>query len=97
MATYDKEFKKNAVRTALIALENGKPIGQTAKEYGINLKTFYQWVHKYKNDSTNCFVGSGNLKPEDAEIKRLKKELSDALEENAILKKAAAYFAKNQK
>jgi transposase len=32
--------------------------------------------------------------PEDAEIRRLKRELADAQEENAILKKAISIFTK---
>lgn len=42
-------------------------------------------------------VGSGNLKPEDAEIRKLKRENETLKEEVEILKKAAAFFAKNLK
>lgn len=45
----------------------------------------------------SAFPGSGNLKPEDEEMRRLRKENADLREENEILKKAAAYFAKNLK
>lgn len=51
----------------------------------------------YKQDSVNSFVGSGNLKPEDAAMRDLKKRLMDLEEENTILKKAMGIFAKNQK
>lgn len=44
-----------------------------------------------------AFPGSGNLHEADDELRRLRKENMDLKEENAILKKAAAYFAKNQK
>ena len=37
------------------------------------------------------------MKPEDDEVRRLRRQLADLKEENEILKKAAAYFAKNQK
>jgi transposase len=39
-------------------------------------------------------VGKGNLKPEDAEIRRLRKELEDVKEERDILKKALGVFSK---
>ena len=37
------------------------------------------------------------INSDDEEIYKLKKQLADLKEENEILKKAAAYFAKNQK
>ena len=46
---------------------------------------------------TSAFPGSGNLKAEDEEMRKLRKQLADLKEENEILKKAAAYFAKNLK
>lgn len=51
----------------------------------------------YKKDPVNSFVGSGNLKPEDAAMRELNKRIKDLEEENAILKKAMGIFAKNQK
>ena len=41
-----------------------------------------------------AFVGKGNLKPEDAELKRLQKELEEVKEERDILKKALGVFSK---
>jgi transposase len=43
------------------------------------------------------FWGKGNLKPTDEELRRLKRENEELREENEILKKAAAIFAKHQK
>jgi len=43
------------------------------------------------------FPGSGHLTPEDERIRKIEKENRELREENEILKKAAAYFAKNQK
>jgi len=44
-----------------------------------------------------AFVGSGNIKPEEAEMKRLQRENKELREEVEILKKAAAYFARTVK
>lgn len=44
-----------------------------------------------------AFVGSRNIKPEEAEMKRLQRENKELREEVEILKKAAAYFARTVK
>lgn len=51
----------------------------------------------FKEHGMDAFPGKGNLKPEDEEIRQLRRQLADLKEENEILKKATAYFAKNQK
>jgi len=43
------------------------------------------------------FPGSGKLRPDDEHLKKLERQVRELREENEILKKAAAYFAKNQK
>lgn len=63
----------------------------------VHYTTVRDWVRSYKSDGINSFPGSGNLKPEDEDLRRLRRELADLKEKNEILKKAAAYFAKNQK
>ena len=44
-------------------------------------------------EGDGAFLGKG-LKPEEAEIRKLRKELEDVKEERDILKKAARYFAR---
>lgn len=91
---YDKNFKIEVVRRAR---ELGHRVPDLSKELGISENTIYGWIGDFKKSGINSFPGSGNLKPEDEEIRRLKKENYDLREENEILKKAAAYFAKNLK
>lgn len=55
------------------------------------------WIKQYKQAPETSFPGSGHLKPEDEKLKKLEKEIRELKEENEILKKAAAYFAKNLK
>jgi len=78
-------------------VEGGETVSAISRELGISDNTLYTWVSQYRQNNTTPFVGSGRIKPEDLEMKRLQKENRELREELEILKKAAAYFAKNQK
>ena len=91
---YNREFKLEAVRL----LELGqKPAAQLALELGIRRNLLYKW-QKQLAKGEDAFRGSGR-KPIDqrGEVERLKSELKKVSEERDILKKAAAYFAKELK
>lgn len=91
---YDRAFKEQVV---FKILNKEATVREMADELGVHYTTVRDWVRDYKQHGSNAFPGSGNLKPEEEELHKLRKELADLREENAILKKAAAYFAKNQK
>jgi transposase len=91
---YSKEFKLEAIRLA----ENAdKPITDLARELGIRVNQIYKWKQQLSDKREDAFPGHGKQLGKDAEIARLKRELAQAKEENEILKKAAAYFAKELK
>jgi transposase len=91
---YSDEFKINAVKHCL---DQNLTAAQTARELGVNENTMRQWLKTYKQNEEEPFVGSGNLRTEEREIKELKKRIRDLEEENEILKKVAAIFAANRK
>ncbi|KGT72825.1 transposase [Bradyrhizobium japonicum] len=91
---FDKAFKEQVV---LRILAEETTTSEAAKEIGVHYSTVRDWVKNYQQDGSNAFPGRGHLKHEDEEMRRLRRELADLKEENAILKKAAAYFAKNLK
>lgn len=93
---YTKEFKQEAINLAL----KSPSIESTAKELGIPSATLYSWIQKIKkkgNLTTADAKGSKDMAALIEENRRLQKELAIAREEREILKKAAAYFAQQQK
>lgn len=92
---YSREFKLEAVRL----LELGdKPAAQLALELGVRRNQLYKWQHDVRGKGEAAFPGQG-AKPlgERSEVERLNSELKKVTEERDILKKAAAYFAKELK
>ena len=91
--SFSKEFKVEAVR--LLALGQ-KPASQLALELGIERNQLYKWQKQLEVQGDAAFRGPGQ-KPldEQSELERLKRELKKVTEERDILKKAAAYFAKD--
>lgn len=63
----------------------------------LSYDTLHRWIREFKTDPQNSFRGSGHLRPDEEEIRWLKKENQDLREENAILKKATAIFANHRK
>ena len=88
-AKYTSEFKEEAVRQVI---DKGHPVVDVAKRLGISDQLLYKWVKKFKD--TNQPVAIDDMKSMQAELNRLKAELRRTTEERDILKKAAAYFAK---
>lgn len=54
-------------------------------------------MKEYGTHGNDVFPGKGNLRPEDEEIRIMKKRMADLEEENAILKKAICIFTKPEK
>jgi transposase len=90
---YDKDFKLEAIN---MVTNQQRPVAAVARELGIHENTLYKWINQASENSLDPFPGSGNLSPEDDEMRKLRLKIADLEEENAILKKATAYFAKHQ-
>lgn len=84
---YTDEFKIEVVKQVT---EKGHKASEVASRLGISSHSIYAWVKKYGPDSADYKIQSD----QQSEINRLKKELRRVTEERDILKKAAAYFAK---
>ena len=93
-SNYSSEFKQDAVK---LAVESDQSVAQTARDLGVNANTLYTWITKYHQpDSAPTNKGAGEKHPYE-ELKRLRRENALLKEERDILKKAAAYFAKNSR
>ena len=87
---YAVEFKQEAVRQVV---ERGYTVSDVAKRLGVSVQSLYKWVKAYSPDATDRY--EVELKEVRRENLGLKAQLRRAQEERDILKKAAAYFARN--
>ena len=88
---FTREFKLEAVR---LIKGRGVSYVQASQDLGVHVSQLRDWVKKFSDDPQYAFLGHGQMKPEQAEIARLQREVTKLKAERDILKKAAAYFAK---
>lgn len=89
--TFSREFKLEAVK---LVTERGVAVAQAGKDLDVHENVLRKWVRELLEESQEAFPGSGKQKAQDAAIARLRKEVAKLKMERDILKKAAAYFAK---
>lgn len=85
--SYTTEFKQEAIRQ----VESGKSPAQVARDLGLPEQTLSNWRKAAKAGKLSAAKA---VRPQEMEITRLRAELAKAKMENEILKKAAAYFAR---
>ena len=85
---YPPEFRAEAIR---LAKTSGEPISRIAKDLGISDQTLRNWVNQ---DDVDAGKKSGLTSDERAEMRELRKENRRLREEREILRKAAAFFAR---
>ena len=88
---FSREFKFEAVR---LVKERGVSVAQAARDLDVHENVLRKWVRELVSDPQQAFPGKGVMKPEQAEIENLRKEVAKLRIERDILKKAAAYFAR---
>jgi transposase len=88
---FTREFKLEAVK---LVSERGVSVAQAARDLSLHENVLRKWVRDQKSDPQHAFPGQGQMKPEQAEIAALRKEVAKLKMERDILKKAAAWFAK---
>ena len=88
---FTREFKLEAVK---LIRERGVAVTQASRDLGVHQSQLRDWVKKFADDPQHSFPGHGQMKPEQLEIERLRREVQKLKAERDILKKAAAYFAR---
>lgn len=95
---FTREFKLEAVQ--LLEAE-GKSLSQVARDLGIRPDILKSWKRQAEGRAGlvegEVFPGNGNATSQEAEIRRLRRELEVVRQERDFLKKAAAYFAKESR
>lgn len=82
---YTEEFKKEAVK---LVAEQGYQVSEAAKSLGVSASAIRKWVNLFGPEANKAEMAQQD------EIKQLKKEVKRLRMEREILKKAAAFFAK---
>jgi transposase len=83
---FTREFKREAV---MLIIERGVSIAQASRELGVHGTVLRRWVQESAADAQQAFPGQGQMKPEQGEIERLRREVITLKAERDILKKAA--------
>jgi transposase len=89
---FSREFKLEAVK---LVVERGVSVALASRDLDVHENVLRKWVREQAADPQQAFPGKGQLKPEQIEIDRLRKEVARLKAERDILKKAAAYFARD--
>ena len=87
---FSRELKLSAVK---LVNEQGYSVPEAARSLGIDPSNIRGWLEKFSGEAEAAPSTEGSLK---AELRRLRKENAKLLMEREILKKAAAFFAKEQ-
>ena len=88
--SFSREYKVEAVR---MLESQHRPASEIARELGISPNLLYKWKREFRDSPEEAFPGKGRLTEAEEQLRRLRRELEDARQENSFLKKTAAYFA----
>ena len=91
---FTREFKLEAVR---LIKDRGVSYVQASQDLGVHTSQLRDWVKKLADDPQHAFPGHGQMKPEQLEIARLKREVTKLKAERDILKKPRPTSRRNRR
>ncbi|CUX64810.1 transposase [Agrobacterium pusense] len=80
---FSREYKLEAVK---LVKERGVSVAQAARDLDVHENVLRKWVREYGDDPSQSFPGKGQMKPEQLEIDRLRREVAKLKAERDILK-----------
>jgi transposase len=95
--TFTRQYKLDAVN---LVLNGEKNVQQIAEGLGVDPRVLYRWIREQERETAKgeeAFPGKGRMRPQEEELRRLRRELERAKEDTEILKKALEFFSKNGK
>jgi transposase len=88
---FSREFKVEAVK---LIRKRGVSVAQAARDLDVHENVLRKWAKEFSSNPVQAFPGHGQMKPEQLEIERLRREVNKLKAERDILKKATAFFAR---
>ncbi|MBI0519690.1 transposase, partial [Pectobacterium parmentieri] len=76
---------------------SGKSVARMAQELDIKENTLYNWKKRYQDKADAAFSNTPQLSEQELDIRRLKAKIAELEEDKLILKKAAAFFARESR
>ena len=90
---FSAEFKHEA---AQLVVSRGVSVAPASRDLDVHATVLRRWVREFGSGGRDAFPGKGHLRPDDEELRSLRREVAKLKAERDILKKAAAYFARDQ-
>ena len=91
---YTKDFKLEAVE---LCRQPGMSVARVAENLGVPANSLYRWKKELAETGSDAFRGQGNRTAAEAEVHRLRRENAELKMYVDILKKATAFFARNER
>lgn len=96
MGTHGEQSREFKFQIMELHYKDGVAVKVLSEKFGIPEPTLFGWRNQYRKYGEDAFVGCGRQRPEDAEMKKLKKENERLKMQVELLKKVAAYQAQKK-
>ncbi|WP_092990593.1 IS3 family transposase [Rhizobium sp. NFR03] len=90
---FSREYKLEAVK---LVRERGVTVAQAARDLDVHENVLRKWVREYGDDPSQSFPGKGQMKPEQVEIERLRREVAKLKAERDNLKKGRSLLCQGR-